>query len=105
MYIEFQIYSTDDIKNQYQRKTNGHWFDKDTMAFFKCRLDGQVFAHDSKRLFYFVSSEKGPDDKRKSSIRSYDPTTGKIDTVGEFQQYATPSRAKKHIEKMIKENP
>lgn len=103
LHNEYQIYSVDDIKNHYERMkgNNGHWFSKGTMEFFKCKLDGQVFGDESKNLFYFVSSERGPDSKRKYSIRSYNPITADIDTVGDFQQYSSLHYAKKAIERII----
>lgn len=94
------IYNTDDLAKHYQSLTKGHWFDKDTMRFFKCRLDGQVFA--GKELFFFVSSEKGPDEVRKYTVRSYDPQTGTIDSVEGFQAYKTLVTAKKYAEKEAK---
>lgn len=82
------MWSVDDVK----RKHCGHWFDKDTMRFFKSRLVQDVFPTDSGRV-YFVSSEQGPDNVRKFSIRCYTIAGDDISTVGEFNSYVTKTQA------------
>ena len=82
------IYSIQDLELHYRQKTKGHWFDKVTMRFFRSRLSETLYF--GKEVIYFVSSELGPhQDKRRYSIRSYNPETGDINTVGEFQAYKT----------------
>lgn len=92
-YSLHNIWSIEDLQRHYENKkgVNGHSFTPGAMAFFKSKLQGTVYP--TVTLIYFVSSEKGPDDKRKYSVRSYDPSTGNIDTVGEFQAYNTAQSA------------
>lgn len=47
-----------------------------------------------KARFFFVSSEKGPDDVRAYTTRYYEPETGDIGSVGEFQGHSTLRSAK-----------
>ena len=62
-----------------------HWFEPGTLRFFKSRFSGPVIGN------MFVSSEKGPDEIRRYTIREC--TNGAINTVGEFQAYATKAQA------------
>lgn len=94
------IYSINDLQAHYERKTRGHWFSPGAMSFFKTRLSEELYYSDS--VIYFVTSEKGPDDVRAYSLRSYDSETGALDTVGEFQAYATLARAKNAAKNAIK---
>lgn len=87
-----------EIEARYQPGEGRHWFDRDTQRFFRCRLaecgyeaaDGSV---------YFVSSEQnhgmGGPYKRLYTVRVL-RGSGKIDTVGEFQQFATASTAARY---------
>ena len=62
-----------------------HWFEPGTLRFFNSRVSGPVIGN------MFVSSEKGPDEIRRYTIRKC--TNGAITTVGEFQAYATKAQA------------
>jgi hypothetical protein len=77
------------------KSVGGHWFDRDTMRFFKTRIEsGAVALHtEDCHKARFITSEKGPDGVRKYSIREAQPD-GSIDTVGEFQQYRTRDAAR-----------
>lgn len=79
------------------KATGGHWFDASTMRFFKTRIEsGAVAVHDENgkpTRARFITSEKGPDEVRKYSIREAQPD-GSIDTVGDFQQYRTRDAAR-----------
>lgn len=82
------IYDISDIKS----KSIGHFFDKGAMRFFNSRILSDVFP--STKCVYFVTSEqydyKSP---RLFTVRSFDLTTRSIETVGEFQEYATRAQA------------
>lgn len=71
-----------DVKRA-NRGIDNHWFDSGTMLFFNCRIETKLA--DGR---YFISSETGPDEIRRYTIREVEPD-GAIDTVGEFQQYET----------------
>ena len=83
--------SMHEIEQLYQPGIGRHWFDADTMRFFRCRLASYGYqAADGK--VYFVSSEKnhgmGGPYKRRYTVRVL-VKLGTVDTVGEFQAYAT----------------
>lgn len=84
------VYHIDDVKS----KHNGYWFSKDTMSFFKSKVNDEVFC--SKKLVFFVSSEKKGFDsnERRFSLRVFNPMTKQIDTMGDFLQYETLTQAK-----------
>ena len=63
---------------------HGHWFDRSTMQFFKCRLPDYAYLKNDDA--YFISSEKGPSDIRAYTIRKFDRNTGDIETVDEFNK-------------------
>lgn len=63
-------YSSLELVNLYNETASGHFFDKDTMSFFKSRVSGEFKRIDDKTA-YFVTTERGPvsGSKRKSTIR------------------------------------
>ncbi|MHC4322695.1 MAG: DUF7447 family protein [Planctomycetota bacterium] len=65
----------------YENKTAGHWFDPDTMRFFRSRIGKARKCKNG--VWFFVSSEKPPHGKRKYSVRKME-LDGDINTVGEF---------------------
>lgn len=60
-----------------------HWFDTDTMKFWKTRLETDLLGHR-----YFVTSDEMFDRSRAYTIRQANDD-GTIDTVGDFGQYKT----------------
>lgn len=103
---ETEIYSLYDLKRHYYHKTKGHWFDKDTMQFFQCRLSETLYYSPIERRIYFVSSEKQKsftfDYNRQYTARVYNVDTGEISELGEFGQYSTGQQAHAAIRKQIK---
>ncbi len=85
-------YTINKIQNE-MNASGSHWWDRDTMRSFKCRVAEQVY--EGPGGIYFVTSEKswGEDAKREYSVRQYHPATHDIDTVGEFNEL---SRAAAH---------
>lgn len=79
------------------RKLGQHWFDKDTMKYFKTRIYSSVRAGR-----YFITSEKRGwnDEARAYTIREC--VLGKVDTVGEFLAYPTLAKARKALNEIIK---
>lgn len=69
-----------------------HWFETDTMEFFKTKLETDLI--DGR---YFISSERGPHFPRAFSIRMADED-GHIETVGDFMAYETLEDAKTALE-------
>lgn len=60
-----------------------HWFCADTIRFFKSRFSDQLWGGK-----YFWSSEKGPDEVRRYTVRRANPD-GTIATMGGFQIHGT----------------
>lgn len=67
-----------------------HWFDKDTLFFFRSRVSREIYPGGGGRV-YFVSSEQPPECKRAYSVRLYSPGLGRscISTEGEFMGHPT----------------
>jgi hypothetical protein len=70
------------LETEYKYRTdgNGHFFDADSMRFFKSRI-GIVRSKGDD--YYFVTSERPPHGPRQFSVRHMD-INGSINTVGEF---------------------
>ena len=90
------------IQMDYKEFTNkeGHWFDKETMSFFKCKLPSMGILHGNH--YYFVSSEQGPtvESSRRYTVRTMD-LNGKMSTIGEFQEYETLGKANTALKQYI----
>lgn len=66
------------------RASGYHWFDGNTMGFFRSRTESPVYAGR-----YFVTSESmGYDYPRRYSVRRAN-ADGSIDTMGEFDMFTT----------------
>lgn len=80
-----------------RRAHTGHWFDPDAMRFFGCRLPSESTLLISGR--YFVSSERNETPYQPPAPRLYTIrealSDGKVETVGEFQGYATRAAAER----------
>ena len=88
--------SMDDIKNEaltrdFERA--GRWFSAG--PFFKTRLPKNGF-EDEDGTLYFVTSEKGPYDDRKYTVRCVN-AEGIISSYSEFQQFETRAEAKRWL--------
>ncbi len=65
----------------------GHWFSRGALHFFSSRLPKSV--HQGPGGVYFVTSEqflpsRGDPAPRRYTVREFDPVTGNVDTVGDF---------------------
>lgn len=70
------------------RENGFHFFDRDTMRFFRSRIESGIIAGNR-----FITSEQFNDDTaRKFTVRQFD-NQGRISEVGEFQQHATRAAA------------
>lgn len=93
------VTSIDSVKAHYCPAPGRHWFDADTLRFFRSRLPQQVYRDGTYaqpgRFAYFVTSEKyanrfsGTNLPRKWSVRRYDYDERDISTIGEFQEYSS----------------
>ena len=86
------MYNTiEDIKTA-NKKAGKYFFSSGSMRFFNSRVSQTVYPTEGGA--YFVTSEKGPDEIRRYSVR-YCGEGGDIVTVGDFQAYASGSGARK----------
>lgn len=82
------------------RDAGFHYFDADTMRFFGSRVLPRVFGG-----HLFVTSERSgfdPNSPRRYSVREVFPD-GSIDTVGEFNEYATAAAATRAADRLSRE--
>lgn len=96
-------YSIDDIQRDYERTNSGHWFDKDTMRFFSCRLTSH-FRKLNDTTYLFITTEKQSFDNhaRVANVRicRIEPCEGwlgyklKIESIGDEGRGLTIARAK-----------
>lgn len=85
----------------YERNPHGHWFDADTMRFFKTRLPRHGLQWADGTLT-FVTSEKGPDEVRRWSVRILKPDGTLGDDAKGFQGYATRESAVRAMVKLAR---
>ena len=101
-----QVYHIDDLVRIYNRYDMGHFFDKDTMRFFKSKLTSHYGTKDGE--FYFVTSEKKcfRDNTRVWTLRKayLNKEMEKIDieSISDFGEFETVYRAKKALENVLK---
>lgn len=79
-----------------------HWFSKDTLRFFSSRVGSKLFK--GTRCVFFVTSEEGPRGGRKFSVRKTCDRGGRIQTVGDFQAYATRAQAEGAAKRLAKQS-
>lgn len=99
--VEFQVGNFQTIcEIKYlNRRNGGHWFDAESMRFFKSRIASEVIGGK-----YFISSEQfipyeGNAEPRKYTIRIANEK-GEISEIGEFQKYLTLRAARKAADKL-----
>lgn len=97
----------DDIKRT-NRSADGHYFDRDTMRYFRSRVSDRV--HEGPGGVFIVTSERcvmswrnyeGP---RLYSVRRVMDGGAQIKTVGEFQCYKTSKSAHLHAASLASGN-
>jgi hypothetical protein len=84
-----------EIEKLYSPGIGRHWFDADTMRFFRSRLADFGYQSGDGHI-YFVTSEKGPHMKRAYTVRCLTGPKGNINTVGEFQSFGASGTATKY---------
>jgi hypothetical protein len=98
-------WSSEELVKMYNHYSCGHYFDKDTMRFFKSRVTGNFRRIDDNTAL-FITTEKGPceNSKRMATVRiaklipftrtdGYKTVRIEINTIGVFNSL-TLSRAK-----------
>lgn len=72
-------------------KQGNYWFTPDTMRFFNTRLCSTVCI--GSNGIFFVSSDVGPDEVRRYTVRKYNPSTGMVATHSTLGRYKTRTMA------------
>lgn len=81
----------------------GHFFDRDTMRFFKSRAHSRTY--EGPGGHYFVTSEQQPawgagHQRRRYKVRGYDAAADRIKSAGEFLGYKTSGKAHRAASKL-----
>lgn len=82
---------------EHAKRVGSHWFDTDTLRFFRGRVASYGYETADGTRVYFVSSEqfcpsRGAPARRRYSVRVADMTgadRGCVDTLGVFQAFAS----------------
>ena len=93
---KYAPYEMDELRRQYSGEGK-HFFDPGSMRFFNSRIKDRVYGGNM-----FITSERGPSGPRAYTIKKIDKQ-GRINTVGEFQQYATSAAAERAITRIMKQ--
>ncbi len=68
IHLNQPIYSIDDLKYNYERTSQGHWFEKSGMKFFRTKLTSH-FRKVNDYTFLFVTTEQFVSSRGESSPR------------------------------------
>ena len=82
--VAVKYWSMDEIRGT-MRAAGSHWFDPDTIRFFRCRISNKLYQGGGG--VFFVTSEKSPFGPRAYSVRQFvlDGREGpEINTIGDF---------------------
>ena len=74
------------------------FFSPDTMRFFNSRVLDRVYQ--GNKGVYFVTSEKFRNEPRCYTVRRFFEKSGKVDTVGEHQEFSSAARAATQAKKL-----
>lgn len=94
-----QGYPIDTIR-EIEAKNRGagqYFFTEDTKRFFRSRIMDDVVNHR-----FFFTTERGPDRPRLATVRMI-VDDGHIETVGDFQQFASPAKARHALREALGE--
>lgn len=107
---EFKRAHHEDLQRK-AKSAGSHFFDPDTMRFFKSYvIEESFYANAERDVWYFATSEKGPDGRRGYTARvarfeqneqggmrvDFDPVDGT-----EFQQFTTRRRVNEFVNKLV----
>lgn len=76
------------------KQVGNHWFSEGALNFFNSKI------HDfDEDTGFFISSEQGPTSgcERRYSLRRAEFETGKVSTIGKFQEFSSIYQARKAL--------
>lgn len=80
------------------RRIDNHFFDRDTMRFFKSKIESGVYGGR-----YFITSEQFREDSsRRYTIREA-KASGEVNTIGAFQAYYSLEDARQNARELVKQ--
>lgn len=77
------------IERDYARRNGGHWFDADTIRFFRTTFPSGFWDVPAARVTLFVTGERNRFDDtavRRYSVRAYIWDAADIETLGDFNE-------------------
>ncbi len=89
----FQMPKTISQLKQWNKSCGGHFFERGAMSFFKSKIYPRLVPCKSGQCVLFVTSEQGPDNVRKFSVREAKGCSIRT-TAGAFQAYKTEADAR-----------
>ncbi|NBT59356.1 hypothetical protein EBT16_11295 [bacterium] len=95
-------YSSDDLVRAYRITDSGHFFDKDTMRFFRSRVSSAYRRLSDKKALFVTSEKKSFSDTTRVFTLRLATVKGnkiKIDTVGELGAFKSLNGAKGALKK------
>jgi len=78
------IFTMDDIRRANYR-AGYHFFDHDTLRFFRSRVGDTVYQ--GVGGIFFITSECNPSGVRAYTVRQFNPDSGRIATMGPFHSF------------------
>jgi len=93
-----QPLTKNELITEYKRlNPYGHWFDTDTVSFFKSIIsESTIKRAQPPDIAVFISSEKPPHGKRRYTVRIL-REDGDIQNVGKFMEYASQGGAARRL--------
>ena len=102
-FIKTGLYLIDDVKERAE-KGSRYFFSKETRRFFSSRISELCWIK-NQDIFFITSesdSSSNTSNQRMYTIRKCD-ILGKIETIGNFQEFLTISQARKSLKNVIDE--
>lgn len=89
-----------------ENRHRGHWFSPKARRFFNSRIAAYGYQHHEGAPVYFVSSERfDASSPRRYTVRRYNWDADTIDTMGDFQRYASRSGADAAAQRLARQSP
>lgn len=95
--MQYQFKTVNQIVAFVESKGVSHFFDVNTMRFFKSKLQCGVYGEHGQ---YFITSEKNPRGVRAFTVRMV-TEDGHVSTVGDFHSHSTLAKAQKWLNSQL----
>jgi len=77
------------------KKKHRHFFDGQAIEFWGSKIHSKELI---KEKYFITSEDNFQQTKRFFTVREFDVQTGKVETIGKFQQFETLEEAEKYIQ-------